>query len=101
MAEDHRRRQALAHARHLIEAEDHEGAAKIYQTMGMWKEAGEVRRSGRRHIVTQVHVTVNDLVEQVRKAGIPTGYTCPRLRGHIPFSGEPSHGEHRRSHVSG
>jgi len=88
MAEDHRRRQALAHARHLIEAEDHEGAAKIYQTMGMWKEAGEVRRSGRRHIVTQVHVNVNDLVEQVRKAGIATDYTCPACRGHIPISGD-------------
>ena len=88
MAEDHRRRQGLAHAQHLIEAEDHEGAAKIYQTLGMWKEAGEVRRSGRRQIVTQVHVNVNDLVDQVRKAGIVTDYTCPACRGHIPISGD-------------
>ncbi|TLZ74232.1 MAG: hypothetical protein E6K06_01005 [Methanobacteriota archaeon] len=88
MAEDHRRRQGLAHAQHLIEAEDHESAAKIYQTLGMWKEAGEVRRSGRRQVVTQVHVNVNDLVEQVRKAGIATDYTCPACRGNIPISGD-------------
>src|SRR2546422_3890975 len=83
MAEDHRRGQRLEEARHLIEAEDHESAAGIYQSLGMWKEAGEVRRNGRRQIVKQVHVNVNDLVEQVRKAGIATDYTCPACRGHI------------------
>ena len=88
MAEDHRRGQRLEEARHLIEAEDHESAAGIYQSLGMWKEAGEVRRNGRRQIVTQVHVNVNDLVEQVRKAGIATDYTCPACRGHIRITGD-------------
>ena len=88
MAEDHRRGQMLEQARHLIEAEDHEAAAGIYQKLGMWKEAGEIRRNGRRQIVTQVHVNVNDLVDQVRKAGITTDYTCPACRGHIRITGE-------------
>ena len=88
MAEDHRRGQMLEQARHLIEAEDHEAAAGIYQTLGMWKEAGEIRRNGRRQIVTQVHVNVNDLVDQVRKAGIITDYMCPACRGHIRITGE-------------
>ncbi|HYT17444.1 MAG TPA: hypothetical protein VEO18_04250 [Thermoplasmata archaeon] len=88
MAEDHRRGQRLEQARHLIEAEDHEAAAGIYQSLGMWKEAGEVRRNGRRQIVTQVHVNVNDLVEQVRRAGIATDYTCPACRGHIRITGD-------------
>lgn len=88
MAEDHRHSQMLEQARHLIEAEDHEAAAGIYQSLGMWKEAGEVRRNGRRQIVTQVHVNVNDLVEQVRKAGIATDYTCPACRGHIRITGD-------------
>jgi len=88
MAEDFRRTQKLAQVRNLIEAEDHESAAGIYQELGMWKEAGEVRRLGRRQIVTQVHVNVNDLVDQVRKAGIATDYTCPTCGGHIHITGE-------------
>ena len=88
MAEDFRRTQKLAQVRNLIEAEDHESAAGIYQELGMWKEAGEVRRNGRRQIVTQVHVNVNDLVDQVRKAGIATDYTCPTCGGHIHITGE-------------
>ncbi len=88
MAEDFRRTQKLAQVRNLIEAEDHESAAGIYQELGMWKEAGEVRRNGRRQIVTQVHVNVNDLVDQVRKAGIATDYTCPACGGHIHITGE-------------
>src|SRR5213594_1316609 len=46
------------------------------------------RPRGRRRIVTQVHVNVNDLVDQVRKAGIATDYTCPACRGHIHITGE-------------
>lgn len=88
MAEDRRRGQMLEQVRHLIEAEDHEAAAGIYQNLGMWKEAGEVRRNGRRQIVTQVHVNVNDLVDQVRKAGIATDYACPACGGHIHITGE-------------
>jgi len=88
MAEDFRRTQKLAQVRNLIEAEDHESAAGIYQELGMWKEAGEVRRNARRQIVTQVHVNVNDLVDQVRKAGIATDYTCPACGGHIRITGE-------------
>lgn len=88
MSEDYRRGQMQEQARHLIEAEDHEAAAGIYQSLGMWKEAGEIRRNGRRQIVTQVHVNVNDLVDQVRKAGIATDYTCPACRGHIRITGD-------------
>src|SRR3989475_5784099 len=88
LAEDFRRTQKLAQVRNLTEAEDHESAAGIYQELGMWKEAGEVRRIGRRQLVTQVHVNVNDLVDQVRKAGIATDYTCPTCGGHIHITGE-------------
>jgi hypothetical protein len=73
-----------------VEAEDFEAAARVYQEIGMWKEAGEVRRMARRQVVTQVHVNVNDLVDQLRKAGISTDYTCPACGGHIRISGETS-----------
>src|SRR2546428_5461311 len=71
MAEDHRRGQRLEEARHLIEAEDHESAAGIFQSLRMWEATGEGRRNGRRQIVTQVHLNVDHLVAQGRKAGIP------------------------------
>ena len=54
----------------------------------MWKEAGEVRRIGRRQIVTQVHVNVNDLVDRVRKAGIATDLHLSHVRR--------AHPHHRR-----
>ena len=61
---------------------------RIYQELGMWKEAGEVRRIGRRQIVTQVHVNVNDLVDRVRKAGIATDLHLSHVRR--------AHPHHRR-----
>lgn len=88
IADHHRRELALAHAQHLIEAERHEDAAKIYEKLSMWKEAGEIRRSARRQISTQVHLNVNDLIEQVRRGGLATIYTCPACRSPIRISSE-------------
>jgi|GEM_PF-2708933 len=90
MYQDHVRQTRLATAKSLVEAEDFEAAAQAYQALGMWKEAGEVRRMARRQVVTQVHVNLNDLIEQLRKAGISTDYTCPACGGHIRISGETS-----------
>ena len=87
MAEDHRRGQMLEQARHLIEAEDHEAAAGIYQKLGMWKEAGEARRHAKRTVVTQVQVDVNGLIDQVRRGGLTTTYACPACHSPIQISG--------------
>ena len=72
--------QRLEHARRLIDAEQIEGAAMIYQELGMWKEAGDLRRRARQQVVTQVHVDVNDLVKQLRTMGVSASYTCPVCR---------------------
>jgi len=90
MYRDQVRAQKLQLAGQLVQAEDFEAAAKAYQEIGMWKEAGEVRRRSRRQVVTQVQVNVNELVDQIRKAGISTDYTCPACKGHIRISGETS-----------
>lgn len=88
LADDYRRELALTHARHLVEAERHEDAAKIYEDLGLWKDAGEIRRSGRRQVSTQVHLNVNDLIEQVRRGGLATIYACPACSSPIRISGE-------------
>jgi ribosomal protein L37AE/L43A len=77
MVSDHRRKVALATAINMINAERHEEAAKIYEGLGMFKEAGEVRRVGRRQVTTQVQVNVNDLMQQLRTMGVAANYTCP------------------------
>ena len=83
MAEHHRVNLQLQHAQNLLEAERSEDAAKIYEDLGMWKEAGEARRHGKRHVVTQVQVDVNSLIDQVRKGGLTTTYSCPACHSPI------------------
>jgi hypothetical protein len=80
MYEDFVTQQKLAHARRLIDAEQIEGAAMIYQELGMWKEAGDLRRGARQQVVTQVDVDVNDLMQQLRTMGVSASYTCPVCR---------------------
>lgn len=83
MAERHRMDLRLAHARNLLQAERFEDAAKVYEGLGMWKEAGDARRHGKRNVVTQVQVDVNNLIDQVRKGGLTTTYACPACQSPI------------------
>ncbi len=88
MAEQHRATLQLQHARNLLEAERFEDAAKIYDGLGMWKEAGDARRHGKRNVVTQVQIDVNSLIDQVRKGGLTTTYACPACHSPIQISGQ-------------
>ena len=86
--EENTRRQRLAHATNLVDAARHEDAAKIYESIGMWKEAGETRRQGLRQTVTQVHVNLNDMIEQLRRAGLSANYVCPTCRSPYRISAD-------------
>ncbi len=90
MSDSHLRQLRLRHVKRLIEAESFEEAAKIYESLGMWKEAGETRRMTRRQVVTHVQVNLNDLMEHLRKGGLTTIYTCPGCGGPIHVSGATS-----------
>ncbi len=87
MADQHRANLQLGHARNLLEAERFEDAAKIFEGLGMWKEAGEARRHAKRTVVTQVQVDVNGLIDQVRRGGLTTTYACPACHSPIQISG--------------
>jgi len=83
MAEQHRVNLRLQHARNLLDAERFEDAAKVYESLGMWKEAGDARRHSKQNVVTQVQVDVNSLIDQVRKGGLTTAYACPACQSPI------------------
>ncbi len=67
-------------AQNYVLAERLEDAARLYESLGMWKEAGDTRRLKSRQVVTQVHINVNDLIAQLRAAGVTATYTCPACR---------------------
>ncbi len=90
MVADHQRKWALATAINYVNAERHEDAARIYETLGMHREAGEVRRAGRRQVSTQVQVNVNDLLVQLRAMGVSASYTCPVCRSPSTITGTTS-----------
>ena len=73
-------------AQNYVLAERHEDAARLYESIGMWKEAGETRRLKARQVVTQVHVNVNDLVSQLRAMGVSATYTCPACHSPIEIT---------------
>lgn len=77
-------------AEHYLLAERFEDAAKSFEMCGMWREAGEARRQSRQQYVTQVHVDVNSLIEQLRRGSISTTYTCPACKSPIQINPETS-----------
>ncbi len=87
IAQEHQTNLQLAHARNLLDAERFEDAARIYEGLGMWKEAGEARRHAKRTVVTQVQVDVNGLIDQVRRGGLTTTYACPACHSPIQITG--------------
>ncbi len=81
-------RALVIQAEHLLMAERFEDAAKSYEAAGRWKEAGDARRRTRQHVVTQVHVNINELVEQLRRMGLSANYTCPVCRSPFTITGQ-------------
>ncbi len=75
-------------AENYILAERHEDAARLYEAVGMWKEAGDTRRLKMRQVVTQVHVNVNDLIAQLRAMGLTATYTCPACHSPIQITAD-------------
>ncbi len=86
------RQTLLDRAKHLIEAERLEEAAQIYEHLGMYKEAGELRRRARQQVVTHVEVNMNELIEEMRRGGLTTSYNCPSCGAATKISGSTAPG---------
>lgn len=95
MAEERRVNLQLQHAKNLVTAERFEDAAKVYESLGLWKEAGDVRRTGKRTVVTQVQVDLNSLIDQMRRGGLTTAYTCPSCQSPIRITPDTDAGSLR------
>ena len=95
LAEQQRVNLQLKHAKNLVAAERFEDAATIYESLGMWKDAGDVRRTGKRTVVTQVQVDVNSLIDQMRRGGLTSSYTCPACHSPIQITAQTDVGSLR------
>lgn len=73
---------------HPITAGRFEDAAKLYEELGMCKEAGNVRaRSNEIRIKkTEVSVDLNSLLAQLKEGGIVVVYSCPHCGGKLRVS---------------
>ncbi len=75
------------HVENLVIAGRHEDAARLYEKLGMWKEAGDMRARAKQQVVTQVHINMNDLLDQLQRMGLSATYTCPTCRSPMSISG--------------
>ncbi len=81
-----RTRTGLDRAQKMLQAGDYEGAAQQFEALGMWDQAAAARRKD--HVVTEVQVNLNQLIEQLKASGVSTDFTCPTCGGHIPITGD-------------
>jgi len=63
-------------AKNLELARRYEDAARKYEAIGMWKEAGTVRDQKSARTVKHVTVDINDLIAKVRDGGLTIPYKC-------------------------
>jgi DNA-directed RNA polymerase subunit RPC12/RpoP len=66
----------IVQAKNLESARRYEDAAKVYENLGLWKEAGTVRDKKSARTVKHVTVNINDLIEKVRDGGLTIPYKC-------------------------
>ena len=66
----------IVQAKNFESARRYEDAAKIYEVLGLWKEAGSVREQKSSRTVKHVTVNINDLIEKVRDGGLTIPYKC-------------------------
>jgi len=92
--------------KHLITARRFEDAAKLYEKMGMYEEAGKLRAKGGEIRIkkTEVSVDLNSLLRQLKEGGIIVVYRCPHCGGKLQVGKDTSveslkHCEHCGSEI--
>jgi len=71
-------------------ARRYEDAAKAYESIGLWKEAGLIRDKGSQRTVKHVNVDLNDLIEKLRDGGLAVPYKCRGCGATITIDGNAS-----------
>lgn len=73
-------------AKQYEQAHRFEDAAKIYDGLKLWEEAGRVRKKLKQQ--TTLSVDVNHLIEQLKKGGVTTNFRCPNCGASIFIDGK-------------
>ena len=68
--------QCMTQAKNYEVAKRHEDAAKLYESIGLWKLAGDAREKKSSTTVRQVSVNLNELISQLRAGGLNLPYKC-------------------------
>lgn len=66
----------VTHAKNLETARRYEDAARAYESVELWQEAGRVRDKKSARTVKHVTVNLNDLIERLRTGGLSVPYKC-------------------------
>ena len=77
----------VTRAKNLAMARRFEDAAKEYESIAMWKEAGDVRERGSSTTVKHVNVNLNDLLDRVRDGGLAISYKCKSCGAGLSVNG--------------
>ena len=77
----------VTRAKNLELARRYEDAAKEYEKLAMWKEAGVMRDKGSSKTVKHVNVNLNDLLDRVRDGGLAIPYKCKSCGADISVDG--------------
>jgi hypothetical protein len=73
---DHNYKVHLEKAKNLELSGRHEEAAKEYEHLEMWGDAGRVRQTGSTHTVKNVTVNLNELLSDLKRGGLALNYKC-------------------------
>ncbi len=84
--------QCVTQAKNLQLARRHEDAARLYEKIGMWREAGLVRDKTSSTTIRHVSVDVNDLIDKLREGGLSIPYKCRTCGATITIDGGSSAG---------
>ncbi len=76
------------HVENLVTARRYDDAAALYEKLGMWQEAGDMRLRARQQYVTHVQINMSELMEQLHRMGLSASYTCPQCRSPMRITGE-------------
>jgi len=80
---DHNYKVHQEKAKNLELAGRYEDAAKEYEHLEMWEDAGRVRREGSTQVVKTVNVDLNRLMDDLRRGGLALNYKCHSCGGGV------------------
>ena len=74
---------SYANAKNLETAGRYEESARVYEELGMFKEAGGARSKANTQTIKHVNVNLNDLIDKLRYGGLAIPYKCSSCGGTI------------------